>query len=174
GAGLRGAIARRRHRRVERTATGPVLSEDALVRGFHPMVGRRLNLWRLSEFDVTRLDAPDDVLLYEAVARSNPADRRLIAMAQVRQMAVVRDDDGRIVGLPHAERAVEHCLEAIRRVRTERGSAGSRLDVNHVWVTVWPAIEADVEQLAALQDKITPLSEGAGLEEVLTQGRVYG
>src|SRR5699024_7882788 len=118
--------------------------------------------------------APDDVLLYEAVARSNPADRRLIAMAQVRQMAVVRDDDGRIVGLPHAERAVEHCLEAIRRVRTERGSTGSRLDVNHVWVTVWPAIEADVEQLAALQDKITPLSEGAGLEEVLTQGRVYG
>src|SRR5699024_2966250 len=75
---------------------------------------------------------------------------------------------------PHAERAVEHCLEAIRRVRTERGSAGSRLDVNHVWVTVWPAIEADVEQLAALQDKITPLSEGAGLEEVLTQGRVAG
>ena len=151
-----------------------LLSEDTLVRGFHPMVGRRLNLWRLSEFDVTRLDAPEDVLLYEAVARSNPADRRLIAMAQVRQMAVVRDEAGTIVGLPHAERAVEHCLEAIRRVRTERGSAGSRLDVNHVWVTVWPAIEADVEQLAALQDKITPLSEGAGLEEVLTQGRVYG
>lgn len=154
------------------SADGGELTEDRLVRGIHPMVARRLNLWRLINFDLTRLDAPDDVLLYEAVAKSNPADRRLIAMAQVRQMAVVRDDQGRIVSLPHAERAVEHCLESIRRVRSARGSAGSRLDVNHVWVTVWPPIEADIEQLKALQDKITPLSEGAGLEEVLAQGRV--
>lgn len=151
---------------------GEGLVEDTLVRGMHPMVGRRLNLWRLSEFDVTRLDAPDDVLLYECVAKSNPADRRLVAAAQVRQLAVVRDDEGRVVGLPHAERAVENCLEAIRRVRTSRGRAGARLDQNHVWVTVWPVVEADISQLTALQDKIIPLSEGAGLEEVLAQGRI--
>ncbi|WP_133754061.1 carboxyl transferase domain-containing protein [Naumannella halotolerans] len=148
------------------------LVEDALIRGMHPMVGRRLNLWRLREFDVTRLPAPDDVLLYECVARSNPADRRFVAMAQVRQMAVIRDDDGSIVALPHAERAVENCLEAIRRVRTSRGRAGSRMDLNHVWVTVWPEIEADIDQLTALQSKITPLSESAGIEEVLAMGRV--
>ncbi|WP_203453661.1 carboxyl transferase domain-containing protein [Jiangella aurantiaca] len=153
-------------------AAEPALVEDDLVRGMHPMVGRRLNLWRLIHFDVTRLDAPGDVILYEAVAKTNPADRRLIACAQVRQLAVVRDDAGRVIGLPHAERAVEHCLEAIRRVRTARGRAGARLDVNHVWVTVWPVVEADVDQLTALQSKITPLSEGAGLEEVLAQGRV--
>ncbi|UPK73886.1 ATP-grasp domain-containing protein [Nocardioidaceae bacterium SCSIO 66511] len=149
-------------------------AEDDLVRGMHPMVGRRLNLWRLSEFDVTRLDAPADVLLYECVARENSRDRRLVAMAQVRQLAVVRDEDGTVTGLPHAERAVENCLEAIRRVRTSRGSAGSKLDQNHVWVTVWPVVEADVAQLTALQSKITPLSEGAGIEEVLAQGRVAG
>lgn len=39
------------------------LEEDVLVRGVHPMVGRRLNLWRLRDFDLTRLDAPEDVLL---------------------------------------------------------------------------------------------------------------
>ncbi|WP_267489536.1 ATP-binding protein [Enemella evansiae] len=148
--------------------------EDELVHGIHPMVGRRLNLWRLAEFDVTRLEAPDDVLLYEAVARSNPADRRLIAMAQVRQVSAVRDEEGRTVALPHAERAVEHGLEAIRRVRTARGRAGSRMDVNHVWVTVWPVVDADPEHLTALQSKITPLSEGAGIEEVLTMGRIPG
>jgi acetyl-CoA carboxylase carboxyltransferase component len=146
--------------------------EDTLVRGMHPGVGRRLNLRRLREFDVTRLDAPNDVLLYDCVARENPADRRLVAMAQVRQLAVVRDEEGRVVGLPHAERAVENCLEAIRRVRTSRGDAGSRLDMNHVWVTVWPVVEADLDQLTALQDKITPLSEGAGIEEVLAIGRI--
>lgn len=148
------------------------LVEDTLIRGMHPMVGRRLNLGRLSEFDVTRLAAPDDVLLYECVARTNPADRRLVAAAQVRQLAVVRDDEGRVIALPHAERAVENCLEAIRRVRTARGREGTKLDVNHVWVTVWPVVEADLDQLTALQGKITPLSEGAGIEEVLAEGRV--
>lgn len=148
--------------------------EDDLVRGMHPMVGRRLNLWRLREFDVTRLEAPEDVLLLDCVARSNPADRRLVALAQVRQMAVVRDDDGAVVALPHAERAVENCLEAIRRVRASHGGGKTPLDVNHVWVTVWPPVEADIEHLAALQAKITPLTEGAGIEEVLAQGRVEG
>lgn len=148
--------------------------EDDLVRGVHPMVGRRLDLWRLRDFHVTRIEAPEDVLLYECVARENPADRRLVALAQVRQLAVVRDEQGRVTGLPHAERAVENCLEAIRRVRASRGAAGSKLDTNHVWVQVWPIVDADVEQLTTLQSKITPLTDGAGIEEVLAQGRVIG
>ena len=148
--------------------------EDDLVRGVHPMVGRRLDLWRLRNFHVTRIEAPEDVLLYECVARENPADRRLVALAQVRQLAVVRDETGRVTGLPHAERAVENCLEAIRRVRASRGAAGSKLDTNHVWVQVWPVVEADLDQLTTLQDKITPLSDGAGIQEVLAQGRVLG
>ncbi|QDP98451.1 ATP-grasp domain-containing protein [Microlunatus elymi] len=148
------------------------LVEDKLLRDMHPMVWRRLNLWRLQDFEVTRLDAPSDVLLYECVAKSNPDDRRLVAAAQVRQLAVVRSEDGKLVDLPHAERAVENCLEAIRRVRTARGRAGSRLEMNHVWITVWPPIRADLDQLSALQEKITPLSDGTGIEEVLAQGRV--
>ena len=148
--------------------------EDNLVRGVHPMVGRRLDLWRLRNFHVTRVEAPEDVLLYECVAKENPADRRLIALAQVRQLAVVRDEEGRVTALPHAERAVENCLEAIRRVRSARGAAGSKLDSNHVWVQVWPDVEADVDQLTTLQGKITPLTDGAGIAEVLAKGTVLG
>ena len=106
------------------------------------------------------------MLLYHCVARDNPADRRLVALAQVRQLAVVRDDDGQVTALPHAERAIANCLEAIRRARTDRGAAGAKLDMNHVWVHVWPVVEADVDQLTALQAKITPLTDGAGIEEV--------
>jgi acetyl/propionyl-CoA carboxylase alpha subunit/acetyl-CoA carboxylase carboxyltransferase component len=148
--------------------------EDDLVRGVHPMVGRRLDLWRLRNFHVTRIDAPEDVLLYECIARENPSDRRLVALAQVRQLAVVRDEEGTVIGLPHAERAVENCLEAIRRARTARGAAGHKLDANHVWVQVWPDVDADPEQLTALQGKITPLTDGAGIAEVLAKGRVVG
>ncbi|TWD73096.1 acetyl/propionyl-CoA carboxylase alpha subunit [Kribbella amoyensis] len=148
------------------------LIEDALVRGVHPMVGRRLNLWRLREFDVTRLDAPEDVLLYRCIAKGNEADQRLVALAQIRQLAVVRDENGRVVGLPHAERAIANCLEAIRRARAASGAAGARLDLNYVWVHIWPAIEADVDQLTALKTKIAPVTAGAGIEEVLVAGTI--
>ncbi|THV10146.1 ATP-grasp domain-containing protein [Nocardioides caeni] len=155
------------------TDGGPAgVVEDQLVRGVHPMVGRRLNLWRLQDFHVTRLPATDDVLLFDCVARDNRTDRRLVAVAQVRQLVVVRDEDGTVVGVPHAERAIENCLESIRRARTAMGAAGSKLDMNHVWVQVWPVVEADPAQLTALQGKITPLSDGAGIEEVVAGGRI--
>ncbi len=153
------------------TADGGVV-EDDLTRGVHPMVGRRLNLWRLRNFEVTRVSAPEDVLLYECVAHGNPTDRRLVALAQVRQMSVVRDEHGTVTSLPHAERAVENCLEAIRRARVARGAAGAKLDMNHVWVHVWPVVDVDEAGLTALGTKISPLTDGAGVEEVVAQGRV--
>jgi len=146
--------------------------EDDLVRGVHPMVGRRLNLWRLRDFQITRLDAPEDVLLYHCVAPDNPADQRLVALAQIREMAVVRDADGHVTSLPHAERAVASCLEAIRRERAKRGAAGQRLDMNHVFLHIWPVIAAPLDELTALQRTIAPLTSGAGIEEVLAQGRI--
>ncbi len=148
------------------------LTEDTLVRGVHPMVARRMTLGRLREFDVTRLDAPDDVLLYRCVAPDNPSDQRLVAMAQVRQLAVVRDEAGQVIGLPHAERAISNCREAIRRVRAAAGAAGQRLDMNYVWVYIWPTIDADPEQLTALQGQIAPMTTGAGIEELLVGGTV--
>ena len=148
--------------------------EDDLVRGVHPMVGRRLNLWRLRNFRITRLDAPEDVLLYHCVAGDNEADQRLVALAQIRQFAIVRDQDGEVVSLPHAERAVASCLEAIRRARTSPELNGAQLDMNHVWLHIWPVVDAQLSELASLQRTIAPLTVGAGIEEVLAQGRIAG
>ncbi|GAB3866574.1 biotin carboxylase N-terminal domain-containing protein [Nocardioides maradonensis] len=157
-----------------RTDDSGEVVEDELVHGVHPMVARRLDLWRLRDFHITRLDAPHDVLLYECVGRDNPEDRRLVALAQVRQLVVVRDEDGQVTGVPHAERAIENCLEAVRRARTSRGAAGVKLDLNHVWVHVWPVVDADLDQITGLQRKITPLTDAAGIAEVVAVGRVAG
>jgi acetyl/propionyl-CoA carboxylase alpha subunit/acetyl-CoA carboxylase carboxyltransferase component len=148
------------------------MSEDYLVRGVHPMVGRRLNLWRLRDFDITRLDAPEDILLYLCVAKENSSDQRLVALAQVRELAVVRDETGRVSSLAQVERAVANCVEAIRRARAASRSKASTLDMNHVWVHVWPVIDAELDQLTSLRRQIAPLTVGAGIEEVLAQGRV--
>ena len=49
-------------------------------------------------------------------------------------------------------RAVASCLEAVRRARSARGAAGLRLDTNHVWLHIWPVIDAPLEELVSLQD----------------------
>ncbi len=152
-----------------RPQEGGSVAEDYLVRGVHPMVGRRLNLWRLRDFDLTRLDAPEDVLLLHAVARENSQDQRLVALAQVRQLVVVRDEEGRVTALPHVEQALANCLEAVRRARTRLGG-GRRLDMNHVWLHIWPPVEGDLDQLTALQEKVAPMTAGAGIEEVRVEG----
>ncbi|MFV0461144.1 MAG: carboxyl transferase domain-containing protein [Actinomycetales bacterium] len=150
------------------------LVEDELVRGVHPMVARRLDLWRLRNFDITRLDATDDVLLYHCVARGNPDDQRLVALAQIRELAVVRDAAGGVIGLPHVQRAVSACSESIRRARAAMGSAGQRLDHNHIWLHLWPIVEVPVSELTGLRHTISPLTAGRGLQEVVAQGDVRG
>src|SRR6185437_9580503 len=146
--------------------------EDDLVRGVHPMVGRRLNLWRLRNFRVTRLEAPEDVLLYHCVAPDNEADQRLVALAQIRELVLVRDGSGKVVALPHAERAVASRGEAIRTARAARG--GARLDMNYVSLQIWPVIDAPLDELTALQSTISPLTVGAGIESVLAEGKLVG
>lgn len=145
--------------------SGKGFAEDKVLRDHHPMVARRLDLWRLSEFDLERLPSPDDVLLISARAKSNPSDHRLIAMAQVRQESIVREG-GRLVAVPYVERAIEHCLESIRRSRKPNGS----LNLNHVWVHVWPVLDLDPREAQHLQHRITPLTDSTGLEEVVVHG----
>ena len=140
------------------------------MRGVHPMVGRRLNLWRLRNFSITRLDAPDDVLLYHCVAPGNDADQRLVALAQIRELTPVRDSSGRVVSLPQAERAVAGCGDAIRRARAALG--GTRLDMNIVSLHIWPVIDAPLDELTAMQKTISPLTVGAGIESVQAEGRI--
>src|SRR3954467_8496099 len=43
--------------------------------------------------------------------------------------------------------------------------------MNHVWLYIWPVIEAPVEELTALKRTVAPLTVGAGIEEVVATGR---
>ena len=58
----------------------------------HPELAERLNLWRMSEFALERIASPADLYLFRGVGRSNPKDERLFALAEVRELSVVRDE----------------------------------------------------------------------------------
>ena len=100
------------------------LMEDEPLRGLHPMMGDRLALWRLEKFALERLPAPEDVYLFHGVARENPTDERLFAIAEVRNLTPVRDEDGRVVALPELEQMLVEGIEGIRAFRCTGRRAG--------------------------------------------------
>ena len=57
----------------------------------HPLTGQRLDLWRLKNFDGTRLPAAAGTYLFHVVAKDNPSDERLIALAEVRDVTPQRE-----------------------------------------------------------------------------------
>ncbi|MEU0794317.1 biotin carboxylase N-terminal domain-containing protein [Amycolatopsis sp. NPDC005961] len=141
-------------------------TEDRLIRGLHPQIAQRLQLERLREFDLTRLPSADEeIYLFKAVAKSNPADERLIAMGQVRDLTPLREADGRLVALPALEDAVTACLDAIRNIQAQRPQ-NKRFDTNRIMMYVWPQTELTTDELNTLVQRILPTSVGAGLEEV--------
>ena len=115
------------HFTFRRGAAG--FSEDRLIRGLHPRIAERMQLERLREFDLTRLPSADEeVYLFRCVAQANPADERLVAMAQVRDLTPLREADGRLAALPAAEDALATCLDAIRIVQAQRPAAQTLRD----------------------------------------------
>ncbi|MFC0506987.1 ATP-binding protein [Micromonospora costi] len=149
----------------------PGVGEDRVIRGLHPLIAQRLQLPRLRTFDLTRLPSADEeVYVFHCVAPDNPADERLAAMAQVRDLTPLRDVDGRILALPAAEGALDACLDAIRTVQARR-PAKKRFDTNRITIYVWPPSELTIEELKAVAQRVLPRTAGAGLEEVLFLGR---
>jgi acetyl/propionyl-CoA carboxylase alpha subunit/acetyl-CoA carboxylase carboxyltransferase component len=153
---------------------GERLAEDRLIRGLHPQVAERLQLDRLREFDLTRLPSADEeIYLFKAVAKTNAADERLIAMGQVRDLTPLREADGRLVALPELENVLAGCLDAIRIVQAQRPQH-RRFASNRVMMYVWPASEFTVEELAPLARRIRPGVSGSGVEEVQFVARLRG
>ncbi|WP_115944475.1 carboxyl transferase domain-containing protein [Amycolatopsis thermalba] len=147
------------------------LTEERLIRGLHPLIGQRLQLRRLQNFDLTRLPSADeDVYLLRCVAPKNPSDERLVAMAQVRDLTPLRDDEGRILALPAVEGALGACLDAIRKVQAQR-PAKKRLDTNRIFLYVWPPSDLTADDLNTVAQRVVPSTAGAGVEEVLFLGR---
>ncbi|WP_420813868.1 carboxyl transferase domain-containing protein [Phytoactinopolyspora endophytica] len=147
------------------------LSEDRLIRGLHPLIGHRLQLRRLQHFDLTRLPSADeDVYLLRCVAKANPSDERLVAMAQVRDLTPLRDAEGGVLALPAVEGALGACLDSIRKVQAQR-PAKKRLDTNRIVLYVWPPNDLTPSDLRAVAQRVVPTTAGAGLEEALILGR---
>jgi acetyl-CoA carboxylase carboxyltransferase component len=146
-------------------------AEDTMYRDLHPMMGKRLELWRLSNFNHRRLPSPSDIYLFHAVARDDPRDERLLAQAEVRDLTPVRDDDGRVVRVPEFERVFRETLGPIRRYQAGL-EPRRRLHWNRVVLYVWPIVDFSLEEVEEVVYRLARETKGLGIERVLVRGRV--
>ncbi len=142
------------------------LQEELVIRGMHPMIGQRFDLWRLKNFKGTQLPATEDTYLFHCVALDNPADERLVAYAEIHDVTPLRDRAGRVVAFPAVERRLAACLESIRASQAERGTA-RRLDANRILLYVWPPVDVSLHELSGFARAWAPMTVGAGLEEIM-------
>jgi acetyl-CoA carboxylase carboxyltransferase component len=141
------------------------MEEERVIRGMHPLIGQRFDLWRLKNFVGTPLPSTEDTYLFHCVARDNPADERLVAFAEIHDATALRDSSGQVVAFPAAERKLAACLESIRAAQVERGTKG-RLDANRIVLYVWPPIEVALKELSGFARATAPMTVGAGLEQI--------
>ena len=154
-----------------RPASGNTYEEEKLYRGIHPMMGKRLHLWRLANFNIERLPSVEDVYLIHAIARDNPKDERLFACAEVRDVTPVRDEAGRVVQLPQLERMLMEAMASIRLFQSRRPTY-QRLHWNRILLNVWPPLNLGRDELRDLVRKLSPATEGLGLEQVIVRARI--
>jgi hypothetical protein len=145
--------------------------EEKLYRGIHPMMAKRLHLWRLNNFNVERLPSIEDVYLLRAVAKENPKDERLFAVAEVRDVTPRRDQSGRVVALPHLERMLSEAAAAIRNFQSHR-PLKQRLYWNRIFLYVWQPFTLEREEFRDIVKRLAPSVEGIGLEQVVIRARI--
>jgi len=145
--------------------------EDRRYRGVHPMLFRRMQLARLEKFELERLPSVEDVYLYRGVAKTNPKDERLFAMAEIRDLTPVLDAQGRVVRLPLFERMFHEALAGMRLFQSHR-APHQRLEWNRVILTVAPPLMLSPDEIRGLVARLAPAAMGLGLEMVLIDARV--
>jgi len=139
--------------------------EELSYRGMHPMLGKRLFLWRLKDLDTERVPSAEGVYLYRVTGK----DERLICLAEVRDLTAVRDASGRVVALPSFEQTLSKCLVAIRREQSSRVS-GNRFQWNRVHLFIWPPLDFSQDEINTIIHKLAPETTGLGLERIVVQG----
>ncbi|WP_138757471.1 ATP-binding protein [Modestobacter altitudinis] len=146
-------------------------AEERIIRGMHPLTAQRLDIWRLKDFEGQRLPSAEDTYVLHVVAKDNPNDERLIAMAEVRDLTPLRDEAGEIVGFPTIERLLTSCLDGLRQGQSQR--RGRRpLAHNRIHLYAWPSIEVPLSEVATFAQLSAPLTVGSGVDQIVLLARL--
>ncbi|MEX2562669.1 MAG: carboxyl transferase domain-containing protein, partial [Nitriliruptoraceae bacterium] len=159
------------HLTFRRARGAATFAEVDYLRGIHPLIASRLNLWRFERFDLHRLPSTEGVYIFNATAQEAASDRRMFVLAEVRDLTPVRDAHGKVQALPELERVFAACLDDLRRARATQ-PLDARPEWNRVILNVWPVVRLPLRDVYGVIRALAPMTEGLGLEQVIVQARM--
>jgi acetyl/propionyl-CoA carboxylase alpha subunit/acetyl-CoA carboxylase carboxyltransferase component len=146
-------------------------AEDPLHRNLHPMLAKRMDLWRLSNFALERLRSIEDVYLFRGVAHENASDVRLFALAEVRDVTPALDENGRIVALPFLERMGLQALAAMRQAMANT-PVKERPQGNRLVMYVRPPFTVPRDRWRALAARYRTLAAATNLHKIVLRVQI--
>ena len=141
-------------------------AEDMLYRNLHPMLAKRFDLWRLSNFELERLASPEDVYLFHGKAHDNPKDQRLFAVAEVRDLTPAPSAKGGTTHYPAMERVGLTALAAMRSALGNYPARG-KPSGNRLVLYVRPPFDIPRNEWPQMARHFAPLAAGTGLEKLV-------
>ncbi|MBW2314751.1 MAG: ATP-grasp domain-containing protein [Deltaproteobacteria bacterium] len=148
-------------------------ADDAFVpapelHGVHPEVADRIELSRLSAFDLERLDADDGIYAFRARAKESPGDERMIVLADVHGAG---NGPEAAPHIPVFERMFHAAARTLRQL-VARHDPKRRLQWNRIALFVAPALVVEQQLASDLSSRLAPATRHLGLEKVLVRLRL--
>lgn len=137
------------------------------LHGLHPETAERIDLQRLTAFELERLPSVENIYAFRGTSREVPGDERVFVLADVRGRSPLAGVDASI-HLPSFERAFYQATRSLRVILQMRDPR-RRLQWNRIALFVAPAILLTPEIAADISRRLAPLVRHLGLEKVLVR-----
>ena len=143
------------------------LVEDQHFHGIHPETARRIDLERLTNFQLERIPATEGIYCFYGRSKEIPADERIFVLADVSGRS---PDDGHEVKLylPAFEHAFHEATRALRTILRVRDPK-RRLQWNRIVLFVEPEIFLDSEVPEVLAQRLAPATRNLGIEKIVVR-----
>ncbi|MFB0977117.1 MAG: carboxyl transferase domain-containing protein [Myxococcota bacterium] len=133
----------------------------------HPETAERINLDRLRNFELDRLQSEEGIYTFYGRSRDEDGDERVFVLADARDRSpgMTPDVDARI---PAFVRVFHRAARSLRTVLQTR-DPHRRLQWNRISIFVAPAMYLDRDAAARLARRLAPATRHLGLEKVTVQ-----
>jgi acetyl-CoA carboxylase carboxyltransferase component len=128
-------------------------------------IARRLELWRLDNFELERLESPSDIYAFYGRARRQPRDERIFCFAEMVEAvpgAPLQPD------LAVFEQHFHEAIEAMRSIQAARDPA-HRLHWNRLYLFVRSPIVLEQTLVDEALRRLAPETGSLGLEKVIVR-----
>ena len=143
---------------------------DTRLMGIHPEAAERIDLARLENFELERVESSEGIYAFKATAKDAPSDRRMVVLADVRARRTEADRRDEIN--PTAfEKAFIEATRAMRRL-VAANDPNRRLQWNRIGIYCGPPVRLDPELSWNLTRRLWPTTRRLGLEKVIVRVRI--